>query len=137
MVERLEKEMSICLMESATREDVIRKYFDAFSNKDIDTLETMFDKDVTLTDWEISAEGLLPVCRANEEIFRNVLRITAIPEEILIDGNNVCALLTIEVITEGTDPTNDFAENHETLKVVDLITLTNDYKIKAISAFKQ
>ena len=125
------------MIEQATREDVIRKYFNAFSNKDIDTLETMFDKDVTLTDWEISAEGLLPVCRANEEIFRNVLRITAIPEEILIDGNNVCALLTIEVITEGTDPSNDFAENHETLKVVDLITLTNDLKIKAISAFKQ
>jgi len=125
------------MIEQATREDVIRKYFNAFSNKDIDTLETMFDKDVTLTDWEISAEGLLPVCRANEEIFRNVLRITAIPEEILIDGNNVCALLTIEVITEGTDPRNDFAENHETLKVVDLITLTNDLKIKAISAFKQ
>ena len=125
------------MIEQATREDVIRKYFNAFSNKDIDTLETMFDKDVTLTDWEISAEGLLPVCRANEEIFRNVLRITAIPEDILIDGNNVCALLTIEVITEGTDPTNDFAENHETLKVVDLITLTNDLKIKAISAFKQ
>ena len=125
------------MIEQATREDVIRKYFNAFSNKDIDTLETMFDKDVTLTDWEISAEGLLPVCRANEEIFRNVLRITAIPEEILIDGNNVCALLTIEVITEGTVPTNDFAENHETLKVVDLITLTNDLKIKAISAFKQ
>jgi hypothetical protein len=125
------------MIEQATREDVIRKYFNAFSNKDIDTLETMFDKDVTLTDWEISAEGLLPVCRANEEIFRNVLRITAIPEEILIDGNNVCALLTIEVITEGTDPTNDFAENHETLKVIDLITLTNDLKIKSISAFKQ
>jgi len=125
------------MIEQATREDVIRKYFNAFSNKDIDTLETMFDKDVTLTDWEISAEGLLPVCRANEEIFRNVLRITAIPEEILIDGNNVCALLTIEVITEGTDPRNDFAENHETLKVVDLITLTNDLKIKSIAAFKQ
>lgn len=125
------------MIEQATREDVIRKYFNAFSNKDIDTLETMFDKDVTLTDWEISAEGLLPVCRANEEIFRNVLRITAIPEEILIDGNNVCALLTIEVITEGLDPINDFAENHETLKVVDLITLTNDLKIKSISAFKQ
>ena len=133
MVERLEREM----IEQATREDVIREYFNAFSNKDIDTLENMFDKDVTLTDWEISAEGLLPVCRANEEIFRNVLRITAIPEEILIDGNNVCALLTIEVITEGTDPTNDFAENHETLKVVDLITLTNDLKIKSIAAFKQ
>jgi hypothetical protein len=41
------------------------------------------------------------------------------------------------VITEGLDPNVDFAENHETLKVVDLITLTNDLKIKAISAFKQ
>jgi hypothetical protein len=131
------------MIEQATREDVIRKYFTAFSNKDIDTLEAMFDKDVTLTDvytltdWDISAEGILPVCRANEQIFNSVLRITAIPEEIIIDGNNVCALLTIEVITEGTDPINDFAENHETLKVVDLITLTNDLKIKTISAFKQ
>ena len=131
------------MIEQATREDVIRKYFTAFSNKDIDTLEAMFDKDVTLTDvytltdWDISAEGILPVCRANDQIFNSVLRITAIPEEIIIDGNNVCALLTIEVITEGTDPINDFAENHETLKVVDLITLTNDLKIKTISAFKQ
>ncbi len=129
--------MSEYLMEAATREDVLRKYFNAFSNKDIETLEKMFDKDVTLTDWDISAEGILPVCRANEQIFNSVLRITAIPEEIIIDGNNACALLTIEVITEGTDPTNDFAENHETLKVVDLITLTKDLKIKSISAFKQ
>ena len=129
--------MSAYLIESATREAVIRKYFEAFSNKDIDTLEEMFDKDVTLEDWDISAEGILPVCRANEQIFNSVLRITAIPEEIIIDGNNVCALLTIEVITEGLDPNVDFAENHETLKVVDLITLTNDLKIKAISAFKQ
>jgi len=129
--------MSEYLMEAATREDVLRKYFNAFSNKDIETLEKMFDKDVTLTDWDISAEGILPICRANEQIFNSVLRITAIPEEIIIDGNNACALLTIEVITEGTDPTNDFAENHETLKVVDLITLTKDLKIKSISAFKQ
>jgi hypothetical protein len=129
--------MSAYLIESATREAVIRKYFEAFSNKDIDALEEMFDKDVTLEDWDISAEGILPVCRANEQIFNSVLRITAIPEEIIIDGNNVCALLTIEVITEGLDPNVDFAENHETLKVVDLITLTNDLKIKAISAFKQ
>jgi hypothetical protein len=129
--------MSAYLIESATREAVIRKYFEAFSNKDIDALEEMFDKDVTLEDWDISAEGILPVCRANEQIFNSVLRMTAIPEEIIIDGNNVCALLTIEVITEGLDPNVDFAENHETLKVVDLITLTNDLKIKAISAFKQ
>lgn len=129
--------MSAYLIESATREAVIRKYFEAFSNKDIDALEEMFDKDVTLEDWDISAEGILPVCRANEQIFNSVLRITAIPEEIIIDGNNVCALLTIEVITEGLDPNVDFAEEHTTLKVVDLITLTNDLKIKAISAFKQ
>ena len=129
--------MSAYLIESATREAVIRKYFEAFSNKDIDALEEMFDKDVTLEDWDISAEGILPVCRANEQIFNSVLRITAIPEEIIIDGNNVCSLLTIEVITEGLDPNVDFAEEHTTLKVVDLITLTNDLKIKAISAFKQ
>lgn len=129
--------MSDYLIESATREDVIRKYFNAFNNKDIDTLEKMFDKDVTLKDWDISAEGILSVCRANEQIFSSVLRITCIPEEILIDGNMVCAVLTIEVITEGTNPINDFAENHETLKVVDIFELSNDLKIKSISAYKQ
>lgn len=129
--------MSDYLIESATREDVIRKYFNAFNNKDIDTLEKMFDKDVTLKDWDLSAEGILSVCRANEQIFNSVLRITCIPEEILIDGNMVCAILTIEVITEGTNPINDFAENHETLKVVDVFELSNDLKIKSISAYKQ
>jgi ketosteroid isomerase-like protein len=125
------------LIEQATREDVIRKYFNAFNNKDIDTLETMFHKDVTLKDWEVKAEGLLPVCRANEQIFNSVLRITCIPEEIIIDGDLVVAVLTIEVITEGTMAHNNFAENHETLKVVDIFELTKDLKIKSISAYKQ
>ena len=52
MAERLEKEMSAYLMDVdyATKEDILRDYFTAFSNKDVDTLETMFSKDIELNE---------------------------------------------------------------------------------------
>ena len=46
-------------------------------------------------------------------------------------------MIDIEIITEGTDPTNDYAENHVTLKVVDLIQFNDEGLIKRISAYKQ
>ena len=139
MVERLEKEMSAYLMDVdyATKEDILRDYFIAFSNKDVDTLETMFTKDIELTDSFGHWSGIEDVIGANKTIFQNCLRITAIIDKIIVEGDSACAIIDIEIMTQGTDPTNDFRENHQTLKVIDYFVFDNDNKIKKISAYKQ
>lgn len=134
MVKRLEKEMS---MDNAIKEDILRDYFEAFSNKDADKLETMFSKDVQLTDSFGHWSGREDVIEANKTIFRNCLRITAIIDDIVIEGDSACAVIDIEIMTQGSDPTNDFRENHQTLKVIDYFVFDTDLKIRKISAYKQ
>ena len=97
----------------------------------------MFDSDIHLTDSHVDCKGIVEVLQANETIFNNCLRITPIIDDIIIDGNNVCAVIDIEIMTEGTDPINDYAENHVTLKVVDLIQFNDEGLITRISAYKQ
>lgn len=118
-------------------ENKVRDYFEAFGNKDEQTLCKMFDSDIHLTDSHVDCKGIVEVLQANETIFNNCLRITPIIDDIIIDGNNVCAVIDIEIMTEGTDPINDYAENHVTLKVVDLIQFNDEGLITRISAYKQ
>ena len=131
---KLEKEMS---MENAVIEDILRDYFEAFSNKDVDTLETMFSKDIQLTDSHGHWSGIADVIEANKTIFRNCLRITAIVDAFIVEGDSACAVIDIEIMTQGSDPTNDFRENHQTLKVIDYFVFDDDLKIKKISAYKK
>lgn len=131
---KLEKEMS---MNNAMIENVLRDYFEAFSNKDIDTLETMFANDIQLTDSFGHWSGIEDVIEANKTIFKNCLRITAIIDEIIVEGDSACAIIDIEIMTQGSDPTNDFRENHQTLKVIDYFVFDADLKIRKISAYKQ
>ena len=131
---KLEKEMS---MNNAMIENVLRDYFEAFSNKDVDTLETMFAKDIQLTDSFGHWSGIEDVIEANKTIFKNCLRITAIVDAFIVEGDSACAVIDIEIMTQGSDPTNDFRENHQTLKVIDYFVFDDDLKIKKISAYKQ
>ena len=134
MVTTMEKEMS---MDNAIKEDILRDYFEAFSNKDVDTLETMFSKDIQLTDSHGHWEGIEAVVEANKTIFRNCLRITAIVDDIVVEGNSACGIIDIEIMTQGSDPQNDFRENHQTLKVIDYFVFNDQLKIEKISAYKQ
>lgn len=124
-------------MENAVIEDTLRDYFEAFSNKDVDTLETMFSNDIQLTDSFGHWSGIADVIEANKTIFRNCLRITAIVDAFIVEGDSACAVIDIEIMTQGSDPTNDFRENHQTLKVIDYFVFDDDLKIKKISAYKQ
>ena len=45
------------------------KYFEAFEKKDINSIREMFDINVTLRDWEISALGIDSVLAATAKIF--------------------------------------------------------------------
>lgn len=123
--------------QDAVIENKVRDYFTAFGNKDDQTLCKMFDSDIHLTDSHVNCRGIVEVLQANETIFANCLRITPIIDDILVDGNDVCAILDIEIMTESNDPTKDYAENHVTLKVVDLIRFNDEGLITKISAYKQ
>ena len=131
---KLEKEMR---MNNAMIENVLRDYFEAFSNKDVDTLETMFAKDIQLTDSFGHWSGIEDVIEANKTIFKNCLRITAIIDDLVVDDDSACAVIDIEIITQGSDPTNDFRENHTTLKVIDYFVFNQANEICVISAYKQ
>ena len=73
MVTAMEKEMSA--MDNAIKEDILRDYFEAFSNKDVDTLETMFSKDIQLTDSFGHWTGIEDVIEANKTIFKIISNI--------------------------------------------------------------
>ena len=123
--------------QDAIIENKVRDYFTAFGNKDESALCKLFDSDIHLTDSHVNCQGIVEVLQANETIFNNCLRITPIIDDLIIDGNNVCAVLDLEVITASNDPLNDFAEDHVTLKIVDLIQFNDEGLIKRISAYKQ
>ena len=103
---------------------LVLDYFDLFSKKDLNSLETMFSKDISLRDWEIEACGLAKVIEANKKIFRSVETIVAKPKVLIIDGFRVAAELEIIV------------NNKDTLRVVDIIEFDDNQKIKKIKAFK-
>lgn len=124
-------------MEMAKKEDILRTYFEAFSNKDVETLKTLFSVDVQLTDSHGHWDGIEDVIEANKTIFKNCLRITAIIDDLVVDDDSACAVIDIEIITQGSDPTNDFRENHTTLKVIDYFVFNQANEICVISAYKQ
>ena len=124
-------------MEMAKKEDILRTYFEAFSNKDVDTLKTLFSVDVQLTDSHGHWDGIEDVIEANKTIFKNCLRITAIIDDLVVDDDSACAVIDIEIMTQGSDPTNDFRENHTTLKVIDYFVFNQANEICVISAYKQ
>lgn len=124
-------------MEMAKKEDILRTYFEAFSNKDVETLKTLFSVDVQLTDSHGHWDGIEDVIEANKTIFKNCLRITAIIDDLVVDDDSACAVINIEIMTQGSDPTNDFRENHTTLKVIDYFVFNQANEICVISAYKQ
>jgi len=98
-------------------------YFARFSNKDIDKLAVMFDDDVSLRDWEISASGKDNVIKANQKIFDSVDTIQVTPLVMYSEDDVVVAELEILV------------DNKVKLYVTDVITFTGD-KISSIRAYK-
>ena len=106
--------------------EITEKYYETFSNKDINNLEGMFADDVKLTDWEIKAVGLKEVIKVIKSIFKNVETILIIPLDVYNDGNTVVSELEIRI-----------NNGQEVLSVVDIIEFDNDSKISAIRAYKR
>jgi len=100
------------------------KYFNTFSNKDVDGLRELFSCDVSLRDWEISASGIEEVINANQKIFDSLDTISVVPIEICQTGNITASEMEIHI------------NNSESIKVVDIIEFNSDCKICAIRAYK-
>ena len=99
-------------------------YFDFFSNQEIESLKLMFDRNIKLRDWEIDAEGIDDVIKANLNIFNSVESIKVKPLLIVEEDGRVFAEL--DIVINGTD----------SIKVVDIIEFNDNSKIINIRAFK-
>ena len=106
-------------------ENLVKAYFEIFSNKDIKGLDNLFSDDVILQDWEILAKGKKQVLDANKNIFDSVESISVNLNNLYLD--ELVAICLIEIIIN----------NEETLKVIDIIKFNDENKIIEVSAYKQ
>ena len=104
---------------------IIEKYFEYFSNKDIEMLKSLFSKNVTLKDWEINVNGFDEVVQANIKIFDNVETIQVTLVEYYEHKKSCVCLIDILV------------NKKEILNVIDIIRFDENNKISEISAYKQ
>ncbi len=103
--------------------DILMEYFNMFSNKDLDGLLSLFDEDVTLVDWEISANGKENVLKANQNIFNLVNTIKVNIINVFEKENEFCCQLVITI------------NETDVIEVVDIIKFKNN-KIISVKAYK-
>ena len=108
----------------AKQYDILLKYFEYFSNKDLQNLSNIFDDRVSLTDWDINAVGKESVMNANKNIFDSVNTINVDVIETFKKGNKFSCQLVITI--------NDM----ETIEVVDVIEFNEKNKIISVKAYK-
>ena len=106
-------------------ENLVKNYFEIFSNKDIQGLENLFSDDVILQDWDILAKGKKQVLDANKNIFDSIDSISVTLNNLYLD--ELVAICLIEIIVN----------NEETLKVIDIIKFNDENQIIEVSAYKQ
>ena len=116
---------------------VAEKYFRLFSAKDLDALDSLFDDNATLRDWETQAKGKPDVLAAMKNIFDSVESIKVSPVNMVFatDGTSpltVIAELDIVVNKELRSTEFDGTDN-ERLAVVDIIDFTDEGKILGIN----
>jgi hypothetical protein len=99
-------------------------YFNLFSNKEIESLKLMFDRNIKLRDWEIDVVGIDDVIKANLKIFNSVDSIKVKP--LLIVEGDKCVFAELDIVINGKD----------SIKVVDIIEFNEKSKITSIRAYK-
>lgn len=100
------------------------KYFELFSNKNIDELSKMFSENVQLKDWNIFANGKDEVISANKNIFSDVNTIKVTPIRFYSNSDTSYAT-QISILVNG----------NEELNVIDVIEFNDAGFIESISAF--
>ena len=85
-------------------ENLVKNYFEIFSNKDIQGLENLFSDDVMLQDWDILAKGKKQVIDANKNIFDSVESISVTLNNLYLD--KLVAICLIEIIINKMNANN-------------------------------
>lgn len=98
------------------------KYFEAFNNKDLDTLSTLYSNDVRLIDWDIDIEGKEEVLNANKGLFDLDFNLE-LNKTYQIENKTFNEI----TITIGED----------VLEIMDVITFNQNYQITNITAYKR
>lgn len=107
----------------------LEKYFDTFSNQDLNGLSEMFADDVILADWDIRAEGKEAVLEANKNIFQSVDTIRVIPYFYYVGEEGYAVEIDV-VVNSGLD-------TEEVLQVVDIISFNDEGLIQSVEAYKR
>ena len=107
-------------------EALLKTYFDCFNRHSIDDLSDLLDKNVSLSDWSVSAEGLQNVLSAIRQIFRDHPDISVAVQSVSIVDTT--AFIEIQI---------DIGDGKQ-LDVLDVINVTQDpMKILGISAYRK
>ena len=77
--------------------NIIEKYFKLFSNKDLDGLQDLFHKDVSLKDWDINVEGFNNTVQAFHNIFTSVQVIDVTIKDIFGANNKFACIIEIDI----------------------------------------
>ena len=116
---------------------VAEKYFRLFSAKDLDALDSLFDDNATLRDWETQAKGKPDVLAAMKNIFDSVESIKVSPVNMVLATDETSPLTVIAeldiVVNKELRSTEFDGTDNERLAVVDIIDFTDEGKILGIS----
>lgn len=104
--------------------DLAKKYFNAFSAKDISGVRGTLAATVTLRDWEISQQGVDDVLAATAAIFASCSTIDVVVTALYAESSTVLAEL--EISFDGGEP----------LRVLDVLEFNDAGQISSIRAFK-
>lgn len=100
------------------------RYFKAFAEKDLGSLDVLLADDVVLTDWQGQAIGKEAVLALSSAIFKGCSKLGIDIEKIAMGQDTVIAELCIHI---------DDAK----VNVVDVLDYDQDNKIKRIRAYKR
>ena len=109
----------------ASLKSVASQYFESFRKKDLESLYNLFDEQITLYDPIVSlVKGRDNVINVNKKIFDDCNEIKFTKKDIFIDSTKMCVIAEIEFYCDKTK-----------INVVDIITYSEDLKIKSITAY--
>lgn len=110
-------------MTNPTNKNLCLIYLQAYANKNLELIETMFSKDIVLRDWKIRVEGKAKAILKTKKNFDNANTIAIDVLSTYESENTVVAELKITVNSD------------EELYVVDILTFNSHKEIESIRAY--
>ena len=97
-----------------------KSYFEAFNERDTDTLKSLYSDSVVLTDWYGSFVGNDAILAENSKLFQKEFSLTV--TETVQCGNKTFSFITLTL-------------DEDTLHIMDVLEWDEEFKIKTIEAY--